>query len=87
MRRGFLGGNGTWLAVGMGAWGLKKVHQMAQRNTEILIREELKPGQRIVIANDRATIEEAEVQQLQLSEPKLKTKKKRKGAIEAGQGD
>lgn len=87
LRKGFTQGNSTWLAVGVGAWGLRKVHQMSQRNTEILIREELKPGQRIIIANGRATLEQAQSQQLPVTEPKGKTKKKSKGAVEAGIDD
>lgn len=87
MRRGIVGGNSTWMALGVSAWGFRKVQKMAQRETEVLIREELKPGERIIIANGRATIERAESAGVEVKQPKLKTKKKRKGAIETGEDD
>lgn len=55
--RGLLGGNRSWLYVGTGLWTLRTVRRLAERKPEILISEELKPGQRIVIANGRATID------------------------------
>jgi hypothetical protein len=51
------GGSKYWLYVGTGLWTLRTVRRMAERREEILISEPLLPGQRIVIANDRATIE------------------------------
>lgn len=87
LRRGISQGNSTWLAVGIGAWGLRKLHTMSQRQTEILISEELKPGERIIIANDRATFESAsgQTQTVALTKPKRRTKKKSEGAVEAGE--
>ena len=82
LRKGFSQGNSTWLAIGVGAWGLRKLHSMSQRQTEILIREELKPGERMIIANGTATIEQVQGQQLPVAKPKRKTKKRSEGALE-----
>ena len=84
LRKGLSQGNSTWLAVGVGAWGLRKLHTMSQRQTEILLSEELKPGERIIIANGRATIEQIEDQGQPIAKPKRRTKKKREGALETG---
>ena len=84
IRKGFAQGNSTWLAVGVGAWGLRKLRVMSQRKTEILIREELKPGERIIIANGTATLEQVQSQAKPVAKPKKRTKKKAEGAIEAG---
>lgn len=59
--RGLFGGSKGWFYVGTGLWTLRKVRSLGQRNPEILLREELKPGQRLVIANDRLTLTEPEV--------------------------
>ena len=56
MRKG-RSGNKTWFYVGTGLWTLRTVRRMAERREELLISEALKPGERIIIANDRATIE------------------------------
>ena len=50
-------GNKNWLYIGTGLWTLRTIRRMAERREEILISEPLLPGQRIIIANDRATIE------------------------------
>jgi len=57
MTRGVFGDSKGWLYVGTGLWTLRTVKRMAERKPEILLREELKPGQRLVIANDRATLD------------------------------
>jgi len=77
-RKGLGQGNSTWLAVGVGAWGLRKVAQMAQRNTQVLLREELKPGQRIIIANGRATLEDAQDQGVPVTKPLAEVNEGRK---------
>ena len=59
INRGLFGGSRSWLYVGTGLWTLRTVRRLAERKPEILISEELKPGQRIVIANGRATIDDA----------------------------
>jgi hypothetical protein len=60
INRGLLGGNKAWAYVGTGLWTLRRVRKMAERKSEILISENLAPGERIVIANGRATIEQTE---------------------------
>lgn len=57
IRKGMNGSKG-WFYVGTGLWTLRTVRRLAERNEEILVSEELRPGQRIVIANGRATIED-----------------------------
>lgn len=50
-------GSKYWFYLGTGLWTLRTVRRMAERREEILISEVLKPGQRLIIANDRATLE------------------------------
>lgn len=52
-----LAGNRAWFYVGTGLWTLRTVRRLAERREEILISEQLRPGERIVIANGRATID------------------------------
>jgi hypothetical protein len=58
--RGLFGGSKGWFYVGTGLWTLRRVRTLGARKPEILLREELKPGQRLVIANDRLTLTEPE---------------------------
>lgn len=53
-------GNRAWLAVALSMWGAQKLRQLATREPEILISEELRPGDRMVIANGRATVDRVE---------------------------
>ena len=57
LRKGVSGSKG-WFYVGTGLWTLRTVRRLAERKEEILISEELRPGQRLVISNGRATIED-----------------------------
>ena len=57
IRKG-VGGSKGWFYVGTGLWTLRTVRRLAERKDEILISEELKPGQRLIISNGRATIED-----------------------------
>ncbi len=57
VNRGLFGGSKGWLYVGSGLWTLRTVRRMAGRKTEILVSEEIGPGDRLVIANGRATID------------------------------
>ncbi len=50
-------GSKHWLYVGTGLWTLRTIRRMADRREEILISETLQPGQRLIISNDRATID------------------------------
>ncbi|CAN5784830.1 hypothetical protein BH10ACT1_BH10ACT1_09960 [soil metagenome] len=55
--RGLFGGSKGWFYVGTGLWTLRTVRRMAERKPEILLSERLQPGQRLVIANGRATLD------------------------------
>lgn len=55
--RGLFGNSKGWLYVGGGLWTLRTVRRLSQRKSEVLLREELAPGQRLIIANDRATLD------------------------------
>lgn len=57
VRKGVLGGNRAWLAVAIATWGWTKFKQVSERQAEVVLSEELEPGQRIVIANGRATVD------------------------------
>ena len=57
MRQGVFGNSKGWLYVGTGLWTLRTIRRLNARQTEILISEELKPGQRIIIANGVATVD------------------------------
>lgn len=56
--RGIFGNSKAWMYVGGGLWTLRTVRRLAQRKSEVLLREELQPGQRLIIANGRATLDE-----------------------------
>ena len=51
--------NKNWLYVGTGLWTLRTIRRMAERREEILISEPLRPGDRLIIANNRPTLEGA----------------------------
>lgn len=68
IRRGMAGSKG-WFYVGTGLWTLRIVRRMAERKTQILVSETLAPGQRIVIANGRATVEQAASQGAAIAGP------------------
>ena len=55
--RGVFGTSKGWFYVGTGLWTLRKVRSLGERKTEVLIREPLRPGDRVMIANGVATIE------------------------------
>lgn len=58
LSRGFAG-NRAWFYLGTGLWTLRTIRRMAARRSEVLVSEELRPGDRMVIANGRATIDHA----------------------------
>ncbi len=58
MRKG-RGGSKNWLYVGTGLWTVRTIRRMAERREEILISEPLRPGERLIISNNRPTIESA----------------------------
>jgi hypothetical protein len=49
-------GSKVGLYVGTGLWTLRTIRRLADRREEILISEPLRPGDRIIIANNRPTI-------------------------------
>lgn len=56
-RKGFMGDSKPWLYIGAASWAIRLLRRMAQRKPEILLLEELKPGQRIIISNNRKTVD------------------------------
>ena len=54
--RGVLGASKGWFYVGTGLWTLRKVRSLGERKPEILLQEQLRPGDRVTIANGVATI-------------------------------
>ncbi len=56
-RRGILGGSRGWAAMAIATWGYTKLKGLAERDAEVVFSEELKPGQRLVISNDRPTVD------------------------------
>lgn len=81
LRKGVSGGSKPWMYVGTGLWTLRTVRRLAERKEEILISEKLGPGQRIIIANGRATIEDLEPEQP--VEPKGRSRRAARKAAKA----
>lgn len=79
MSRGVFGNSKGWFYVGTGLWTLRTVRRIAERKPEILLREEIKPGQKLVIANGRATVEGDVLPVVRGRGGKLKTRKGLKG--------
>ena len=48
IRKGMNGSKG-WFYLGTGLWTVRTVRRMAERKTEVLVSERLKPGQRMEI--------------------------------------
>jgi hypothetical protein len=81
LRKGVSGGSKPWMYVGTGLWTLRTIRRLAERKEEILISEKLAPGQRIIIANGRATIDDLEV--AAPVEPKGRSRRAARKAAEA----
>lgn len=62
---GLSGRGGTWLAVGVGAWGLQRLRAMSVKEDEILLREPLGPGETMTIRHETLTRAEAEARRKQ----------------------
>ncbi|MGI8939520.1 MAG: hypothetical protein ACR2JF_15170 [Iamia sp.] len=88
--QGMTGRGGSWLALGVGAWGLQRIRSMAGDEEEILLREPIAPGQTITITNQTTTRAEAkEAQAVAEAEGKRlekKAKKAEKAAKKARKG-
>ena len=54
-----ISGSKPWLYVGIAAWGLRTLRRMGDPKPEILLSEELRPGERVVISNARSTTDDA----------------------------
>ncbi|HEX7276210.1 MAG TPA: hypothetical protein VF244_02455 [Acidimicrobiales bacterium] len=46
-----LGKSNTWLAVGVTAWVLERLKGRGKKQAKVVYREQLKPGQRILISH------------------------------------
>jgi hypothetical protein len=46
-----LGRSNRWLAVGVAAWGLQFLKRAAAREPKVVYREQLKPGEGLVISH------------------------------------
>jgi len=57
IRKGLLGGSRPWLAMGLLTWGYQKARQLAARQPELVAREELRPGDRLIISHGKETVE------------------------------
>lgn len=56
-RKGIMGDSKPWLYIGAATWAFRLLRRLAKQKPEILLLEELKPGQRIIVANDRSTVD------------------------------
>jgi hypothetical protein len=56
-RKGFMGDSKPWLYIGAASWAFRLLRRMSHRKPEILLLEELKPGERIIISNSRPTVD------------------------------
>lgn len=54
-------GNKNWMYIGTALWTLRTVRRLAEHREELLISEQLKPGERIIISNARPTLDEPPV--------------------------
>lgn len=50
LRKGLLGGSRPWLYVGVAAAGARLLARMARREEEVVYREELQPGESVVVS-------------------------------------
>ena len=73
-------GSKNWLYVGTGLWTLRTVRRMAERREEVLISETLQPGQRLIISNNRPTLDGPEPKRKQ---PRTKRGRKKLAKAEA----
>jgi hypothetical protein len=59
VRKGLLGGSRTWLVVGGAAFAVRVLRKLTAREEEVVYREELRPGEAVVVANGRDAMMEA----------------------------
>lgn len=80
---GMAGKGGSWLAVGIGAWGLQRMRGMAVKEDEILLREPLGPGETMTIRHQTTTRAEAAQEQKRLEREGTRLRKQAKAAEKA----
>jgi hypothetical protein len=56
-RKGIIGDSRPWLYIAAATWVIRLLRRTAFRKPEILVLEELKPGERIIISNSRPTVD------------------------------
>jgi hypothetical protein len=56
-RKGFMGDSKPWLYIGAATWAFRLLRRLAHQKPEILLLEELKPGERIIVSNNRPTVD------------------------------
>ena len=77
LRKGF-NGSKPWFYLGTGLWTLRTVRRLGERKSEILVSETLKPGQRIIVANGRVTVDEATEHGADIASPQATEKLSRR---------
>ena len=80
---GMAGKGGTWLAVGVGAWGLQRIRSMAAKEDEILLREPLGPGETLTIRHQTVTRAEFDRRQKQSQKEQKQLQQQAKTAEKA----
>ncbi|WCO69198.1 hypothetical protein PO878_10735 [Iamia majanohamensis] len=83
LSEGLRGRGGTWLAMGIGAWGLQRLRGMAAKEDEILLREPIGPGETITITNQTTTRAQAKAAQQQAQAEDERRQKQAKKAEKA----
>jgi hypothetical protein len=75
VRRGVFGNSRGWLYVGVGVWTLRTVRRVAERRPEILLSEELRPGERLMISNGLGTVDGKPIPVVRTRSGKLRARK------------
>lgn len=83
LSEGMRGRGGTWLAMGIGAWGLQRLRGLAAKEDEILLREPLAPGETITVTNQTTTRAQARAAQEQAQAESARLQKQAKKAEKA----
>jgi len=55
LSKGFLGGSRPWVALGVVVWTIRFFQWLGRRDTEIVYREALGPGQSVIIRHSATT--------------------------------
>jgi hypothetical protein len=80
---GMAGKGGTWLAVGVGAWGLQRIRSMSIKEDEILLREPIAPGETITIRHESTTRAEDQRRQKQVQKERKQLQEQAQAAEKA----